>query len=151
MRGADYYLIDERRKRMDFPATLRNVVGLRKSYPGTQAIYVEDKANGPAVISTLKKRIPGIIAVTPKGSKIARAHAISPDVESGNVYIPTVAAAPWITEWLSEVCSFPNGSYNDRTDAFTQAVSKLQVMREKLGFHAPPLVSLTRTQPLSGL
>ena len=36
----------------------------------------------------LANQIPGIIPVNPSGGKIARASAISPLIEAGNVYLP---------------------------------------------------------------
>ena len=55
-----------------------------------------DKANGTAVIATLKHEIQGLIAVNPEGGKEARASAVSPQIESGNVYLPHPSIAPWI-------------------------------------------------------
>jgi predicted phage terminase large subunit-like protein len=55
---------------------------------------VADKANGPAVIQELQHDVDGLIEVTPEGGKIARAHAVSPVIESGNVYLPHPAVAP---------------------------------------------------------
>ena len=43
---------------------------------------MEDKANGPAVISALRHDVTGLIAITPEGGKVARAQAVSPQVES---------------------------------------------------------------------
>ena len=57
-------------------------------FPNCEKIIIENKANGPAVISTLKSKIPGIVAYTPKESKVARATAVSPQFEAGNVFIP---------------------------------------------------------------
>jgi hypothetical protein len=51
------------------------------------AILVEETANGPAVMNTLKQRIPRIIGVKPLGGTQARAQAPSPTVE-GEVRLP---------------------------------------------------------------
>ncbi len=58
---------------------------VERTYPArrTHAKLVEDKANGPAVISQLRRRVPGLIAVDPQGDKVARARAVAPDVEAG--------------------------------------------------------------------
>ena len=47
------------------------------------AKVIEDKANGPAVIQSLAHEIPGILAVQPRGGKVARAYAVSPLIEAG--------------------------------------------------------------------
>jgi predicted phage terminase large subunit-like protein len=122
-RGADKFLIDQVRGRWDFPATVVQFRGQAKQYPTAGAKLVEDKANGPAIISTLKHEIRGIIAVTVKGSKTARAHAVAPDIEAGNVYIPRRAA--WRREFIAEVEAFPNGPNDDQVDAMTQALDRL--------------------------
>ena len=83
-----YFLGDQVRARMDCPATMRAVRGLSQKWPGTFAKLIEDKANGSAVVQFLQNEIPGIIPVNPEGGKVARAAAVSPLVEAGNVYLP---------------------------------------------------------------
>ena len=84
---------------------------------------VEDKANGPAVIQELRHEISGLIEVNPEGGKLARAHAVSPQVESGNVYLPHPAIAAWIEGCMEEAAAFPNGRNGDQVDAMTQALN----------------------------
>jgi predicted phage terminase large subunit-like protein len=123
--GADAYLLDQVRDKMDLPATCAAVAAISARHPAASAKYVEDKANGPAVIQTLQGRIPGLIPVNPQGDKVARAHAASPYVEAGNVWLPHPAVFPWVNDYLAEVGMFPNGEYNDQVDAMTQALMKL--------------------------
>jgi predicted phage terminase large subunit-like protein len=63
---------------------------------------VEDKANGPAVISMLGRTVPGIVPEEPQGGKEARAAAVSPLVEAGNVWLPSPELAPWIGGFIEE-------------------------------------------------
>ena len=70
--------------------------------------------------------IPGLIAVPPRGGKIARAHAVSAQIESGNIYLPEPAGAPWVQDLIEEFAAFPNGAYDDQVDAMTQAILHLQ-------------------------
>lgn len=121
---ADKYLLDQVRDRMDFPATLQAVRQLSARWPQARAKLVEDKANGPAVIATLKREIPGLIAVEPQGSKEARAAAVSPDIEAGNVYLPDPSIAPWVHDFVEECAAFPNGANDDQVDAMTQALNR---------------------------
>ncbi len=44
----------------------------------TEALDVENKANGPAVISMLRDQLPGMIPINPEGTKQSRMSAISP-------------------------------------------------------------------------
>jgi len=125
-RMADKYLLDQIRARMDFPTTLQAVRALCAKWPQARTVLVEDKANGPAVISMLKHQIPGLIAVNPEGGKEARAAAVSPEIEAGNVYIPDPSIAPWIGDFVEECAAFPNGANDDQVDAMTQALLRFQ-------------------------
>jgi predicted phage terminase large subunit-like protein len=81
---ADRYL-DQVRDRLGFPDTVVAVKAMTKKWPKANLKLVEDKANGPAVIQSLRREIPGLVAVVPGGGQVARAQAVSPQVESGNV------------------------------------------------------------------
>ena len=121
-KGADKYLLDQVRGRMDFPTTLAAVKALTAKWPEARAKLVEDKANGPAVIATLKREIPGLIPVEPRGSKMARVAAVSPEIEAGNVYLPDPSIAPWVNDFIEECSAFPNGKHDDQVDQMSQAL-----------------------------
>lgn len=120
--GADRYLVDQVRARMNFPESLQAVRDLTARYPETYAKLVEDKANGPALIDTLKREITGLIAVEPMGSKEARFAAVSPQIEAGNVYLPDPNIHPWVQDLIEEAAAFPNGAHDDTVDAMSQAL-----------------------------
>ncbi len=122
--NGDYYLIDLIKRRMDFPETLKAIRHMADKYPQRHSILVEDKANGSAIISMLKHEIGGIIAITPKESKIARANAITGIVESGNVYLPRYS--DFTGEFVEEFASFPNGVNDDLVDACTQFLNQFK-------------------------
>lgn len=124
-KGANKYLLDQVRDRMDFPATIQAVRTLSAKWPQAKAKLIEDKANGPAVIATLKKEISGLIPVEPQGSKESRAWAVSPEVEAGNVYLPDPSIAPWVHDFIEECAAFPNGANDDQVDAMSQALMRL--------------------------
>jgi predicted phage terminase large subunit-like protein len=124
-RGADCYLLDQVRGRWSFPGTVQAIRSLAGKWPQATAKLVEDKANGPAVIDTLKHEIPGLIAINPEGGKVVRAQAVSPLIESGNVYLPNPAHHPWVEDFLEECGAFPNGAHDDQVDAMTQALRRL--------------------------
>lgn len=125
-KGADFYLIDEFRGQWDFVKTLDIFVNVAEKYHNVNAWLVEDKANGSAIISTLKKHISGIKPITPKESKIARAEAIGTYIESGNVYIPE--QANYVNDLEFEIVNFPAVEHDDQIDSMTQA---LNYFREK--------------------
>jgi predicted phage terminase large subunit-like protein len=121
--GADKYLIDRIKERMGFADSVKAVRAMKKRWPMAVAILVEDKANGPAIIETLQKEIPGVIAVNPEGGKEARAYAIQPEHEAGNLYLPDQSIAPWVDEYIGEMASFPRGANDDEVDQTTQAIN----------------------------
>jgi predicted phage terminase large subunit-like protein len=121
-RGADSFLLDQKRARIDFPATLEAVRALTVKWPAASAKLVEDKANGTAVIATLKHEIPGLIEVNPEGGKQARAAAVSPQIEAGNVFLPHPSLYPWVPDYIAEWGMFPKGAHDDMVDATSQAL-----------------------------
>jgi predicted phage terminase large subunit-like protein len=120
--GADMYLIDNLKARMNFPTTLQAIRNMSKKHPNAAMKLVEDKANGPAIISMLRHEIGGMIPVNPQGGKIARVNAVSPYIESGNVYLPR--NAEWIHDFVEECASFPKGKHDDQVDAMSQALNR---------------------------
>lgn len=122
-KGADKYLLDQFRARVDFVATVRAIKSLSDKWPEARLKLVEEAANGPAVIAALRSEVPGIVAVRPRGSKEARLHAVSPDIEAGNVYLPS--GAPWVHDYIEELVAFPGGANDDQVDATSQALERL--------------------------
>jgi predicted phage terminase large subunit-like protein len=125
-RGADVFLLDQVHKRLSFTDTLTAFKALAARWPQATAKYVEDKANGTAVISTLKSKIPGIVAVNPTDSKYGRATAVAPFIEAGNAFLPVGEVALFDPEELiTEAASFPNAAHDDFVDATSQALSEM--------------------------
>jgi predicted phage terminase large subunit-like protein len=107
---------------MDCPATVRAVRQLTAKWPATIAKLIEDKANGSAVIQMLAHEIPGLLPVNPGGGKVARAAAVSPLIEAGNIFLLHPLYAPWVNDFIEECAAFPNGAHDDQVDAMTQAL-----------------------------
>lgn len=118
--GANCYLIERDTQHRNFPATLAAFRAMSARIPCPEKL-VEEKANGPAVIQTLRDEIPGIVPVNPEGGKFARVAAISGYVEAGNVWLPNPEIFPWVWDFLTEL----EGSPQDDTDAMTQALTRL--------------------------
>lgn len=131
---ADKFLLDSVRGRMNMPASCDAVRELSKKWPDALTKLIEDKANGPAVVSQLKSEIAGLIPITPDGGKVARAQAASPQVEAGNVYLPHPSLFPWVSEFISECADFPNAVHDDYVDAATQALNRLRFESDHLLF-----------------
>jgi len=118
-------LLAEIRGQMNFVETVYAVKDLSKRYPKAYTKLVENKANGPAVVNYLENNIPGLVLVEPQGGKEARAHAVEPAFEAGDVLLPHKTIAPWIDEYEEEILAFPLGAADDRVDATTQALIRL--------------------------
>src|SRR5260370_35490988 len=106
------------------PSTQEAIKDMTKGWPKTAAKLVEDKANGPAVIQELRHDISGLIEVNPEGGKIARANAMAPQAESGNIHLPHPAIAPWADAFIDEAAAFPKGRNVDQENAMTQALTR---------------------------
>ncbi len=129
LKGSDFYLFPHCvRDRLDFDKTVKAFKGLTLHYPQARSKIVEDKANGPAVISHLRSKIPGIKPYNPKDSKEGRVQAILPYLEAGNIWIPDEKEYPWVREFLRECAGFPKGKKDDQVDAMTQAILNLEVL-----------------------
>lgn len=119
----NYYLRYVFNQRADFPQTLQAILMIRQLYPNAHTLLIEDKANGSAIIQTLQKSIPGVIAVNPQGGKVARVNAVSPAIESGHVFLPE--GAPWLEDFLRQFSEFPAGKHDDMVDAATQCLHRM--------------------------
>ena len=142
--GPNKYLIRQVRGRFNFPETIRQIEAMtawaNEQYPGKRGhgIFIEDAANGPAAVQTLNARLPGLIKVTPRCGKIARADAVTPQVEAGNVWLPgapnsdgtdfdPARTEEWVQALVQEVTTFPNSPHDDGVDAMTMALTRLEV------------------------
>lgn len=125
-KGASRFVLDLVRDRMDFPTTIKAVRNFSTKHPGAYMKLVEDKANGPAVIQSLHHEIGGFVAVNPIGGKIARAAALSPEIEAGNWYLPHPLLQEWVKSFLSEASAFPVGLNDDQCDMISQSGARLK-------------------------
>ena len=131
--GADVYIIDRVKGKWAFSATCQQVRAFASRYPRTYPILIEDTANGPAIIDALKHIVSGIVAVRPEGGKFARAQAVQPQVEAGNIYLPNPRphgvldpTRVWVEDFVYQLSVFPRGAHDDDVDAFTQLLVRWQ-------------------------
>lgn len=119
--GRHEFLCDQILGRKSFGQTLTAIASLLQQWPRIGSIIIEDAANGPAVIDTLQNTITGA-AVLPRsaaGGKLARAHAVAPRIEAGDVVLPHPSIKPWVGHLVRELTSFPRGKNDDQVDALT--------------------------------
>lgn len=147
--GNDYarYIV---RKHLDLPDTLDKIINICKKFPEIDVIYIEDKANGPGIISVLRKwrrklnidekDFPSVYPLNPEGGKYSRAQSAAPYQREGKCYIPCEKDAhlfsspddfEWEEQGLSythcfkqELGTFPFAAHDDLVDCHTQAILK---------------------------
>ena len=135
-RGGDIYLRDMVRGRMEFTAQRRAAVRLAKKWPEVRRWLIEKKANGAAILDTLRRPfvdeagerddgLVGLVPVVPKEGKIARAHAVTALFDGGHVHLPHPDIAPWVADFVAELVAFPTGAHDDQVDMTTQALSDI--------------------------
>ena len=128
--GGKWILVDRVHERYTFTETVNAVLRMSARWPQTSRIYVEKKANGAALLNTLRKRAALIKPVDPQGSKEARALAAQPTVDEGNVAILDTVLDP---RMIQEFRDFPFGKHDDDVDAFTQAINNGRADYFKMG------------------
>lgn len=135
-KNANRFLVTQVRGRWSFTQTLDQMRKWARANDPANNPYghmvheriIESTANGPAILDTLQNEISGLKAINPKTSKEARARAITPEVESGNVYLPHPSdpGNGWVQDLLSELRNFPHDTHDDQVDALTQALAALR-------------------------
>jgi len=132
VKNPNYYLIDQFHGRFNVKKTMEKIAEMKDRWPRSVGVYVEDKANGSAVITMLEDTIPGLNAWNPgTASKISRAEAVAPIAESGNVWLPDPEGRSWVQPLVTEVTRFPLVKHDDRTDALTMALLILHKPRHR--------------------
>jgi predicted phage terminase large subunit-like protein len=126
--GVHLYLVDQVRARLSFTATLDAIKAMSAKWPQAVQKFVEDKANGPAVINALSRQLVGLIPIEPEGSKYARAAAVSPLTHSENIVLPEPGLLPNVEELIEEAKAFPAGAHDDTIDALSQAANRMLLM-----------------------
>ena len=140
-KGTDVYLMDLEWRTMGFVDTINALTALKAKWPKVSGIYIEDKANGSAIIDTLKSKLPGIVPIQPEGGKEARVAAASPFIEAGNCVLPE--SAPWVADAIASrhIARPPRTRYT-AVDAFAalQSLQELKAVVGRLGKQMDVLV-----------
>lgn len=123
VKNPNYYLIDQILLRANILKTMEMIADMKDRRPRSTGVYVEDKANGSAVMQILEDTIPGLIAWNPgTASKTSRAEAVAPLAEAGNVWVPDANESAWVQPYLTNMGRFPLIKNDDEIDATTMAL-----------------------------
>lgn len=123
--GADMLLIGQERGQWGFVDQQAAVRRLTGRFPRAHRKYIEDAANGAAIVNSMRGSIPGLKLVPTGGGSEARAEAASISFESGNVYFPHPSIASWVGGLEDELLVFPMGRWDDQVDCVSHAVVKM--------------------------
>jgi predicted phage terminase large subunit-like protein len=129
-RGALRYLLDQVRARMELPATQAALKALAAKWPTAGLKLIEDKANGPALIQTLRSEVSGLVGYNPRASKEARAQTAAVAFEAGQVWLPSPSHAPWVGDFCEELAGFPHGAQDDQVDAMSQILIRWSTLSD---------------------
>jgi predicted phage terminase large subunit-like protein len=120
-KGANHYLLNVVNKKMGLNEQIRSINHLCNSYPRIKRKIVEKKANGSAVIETIKNQVDGVIPYDPKGeSKTSRLEAVTHFFEAGNIWFPSEKVMPNIEVFVEQLLKFPNATHDDFVDTLSQ-------------------------------
>lgn len=120
-KGPKRFIFMDRTKQMSYPDTKQAIRDLLRDYPAANAVLVERKANGQAIIDELSAEFSGLIGIEASEHYISRAYAMSPAIESGCLYV--LEGEMWLEPFIGELTLFPNGAHDDRVDALAQLMA----------------------------
>ena len=115
--------------RLGFPDLIAKVKHLYAFY-GARVLCIEKAASGQSLIQMLKKeaKIP-IEEMKPLKSKTIRLQAVAPLMEFNRV---RMIEGDWIDPFIKELTTFPFVKHDDRTDAFTWALTYYSMKLDKV-------------------
>lgn len=156
------YLLDIRRRRVEFPELLAMVEGVYEKWKRLRPVVViEDKASGQALVPMIrKKHIPSVAwkhnlkGLRANASKIARMEAVTPLIERGLAHIPAKAA--WREDWLDEHRAVPTGMHDDQVDTTVMAIdyflgARVADMPADAVFHDKDIGRVTRASRITAI
>jgi predicted phage terminase large subunit-like protein len=112
------YLLHVFRQRLEYPKLKLHIKSLAKRWDADQ-ILIEDKGAGTSLIQDLRNSTSlSITHFVPKEDKGTRMMAVSPLIESAQVFIPK--EAPWLATFQHEIATFPKGKHDDQVDSMSQ-------------------------------
>jgi len=121
-----HYLVDLVNQRQDYVDSKNAIRNAAACWPRVRDIYIEDKANGPAVEADLRDEIPMLEMVEPLGGKVVRAIAASPAFAYKLVVVPHPEIHLWVKPYLKQLVGFPRVTHDDMVDSTTQYLARVR-------------------------
>lgn len=122
LKSRKFYLLNMYRKQAEFHTLMQEIPAFNRLHEA-QAVLIENKGTGTSLIQVLRFSGQNIIPIAPQklGDKQFRFELAVPALEAGRVYLPK--RQPWVSQFLEELLTFPNGVHDDIVDAFSQAIN----------------------------
>ena len=98
----------------------------------TDIVLIEEKGSGITLIQDLGRAGVPCRSFNPgRMDKVQRLHSVSHLVANNRCYIPESSKVPgefrtWATDFIAEICVFPNSLHDDQVDAFSQVMMLLR-------------------------
>lgn len=178
--GQAAYVVDEYFDHADYREQKRAFLSMLLRYPNTVRAYVEDEANGSALLLEMqdilsrllrgdvtplkdlgleglagevrKLRSTALLPVNPgkKGGKYQRFAAVASYFRAGQVYVPPRERAPWAGPLVDCWCDFPGVPYDEQVDVTSQVLSEEWLPKETTEGRATVEETLAKLRALSG-
>ena len=118
-----FYILDRWKGKAEFPE-LKAAVRSHAAKWMPHTLLIEDAASGQTLIQELNREttLP-VHPIKVDKDKITRAFAVTPLIEAGNVFYPV--DAPWASDFIDVLATFPNAENDDDVDAFDGALNYL--------------------------
>ncbi len=118
------YLIDMIRGKWEAPELLIQVKAFWAKHSHCNALKIEDKSSGTGLIQNLERdTVIPVVGIPRSIDKVERANSVLAYVESGRVHLPK--NAPFLSDFLTEVSAFPNGTHDDQVDPMIDALDDI--------------------------
>jgi predicted phage terminase large subunit-like protein len=119
-RGTDFYVRHIWRDRLIYPDVKRHVHRLCTDY-NVETLLIEDSASGSPLAQEFSCPGVAVIPIRPQGSKEERVNRQTDLIEGHHVRL--ARDAPWLDDFLAEVCGFQAVAHDDQLDAFVMLLT----------------------------
>jgi len=111
--------------RLEFPELIKKIQSFTASngYSNRSRVFIEPKASGKSIVQQLRRET-GLNVIEdkpPTQDKVSRVSSVSAIVESKRVFL---LDGMYISSFLDECASFPNGNHDDQVDTLVMAIDK---------------------------
>ncbi|HKN57149.1 MAG TPA: phage terminase large subunit [Amycolatopsis sp.] len=138
----DLLLLDGRRERVEAAGHWPLVDGLRGKW-AADVVFVESRMFGTTMVYEAGRANVPVAELHADVDKYTRALPAAARAETGRLWLPDPAGAPWLRDWVDELVAFPNAAHDDVVDVLAYAARVAlthYVPRGVTPIHAAPLV-----------